>query len=191
MKKQHVFIDALLYAFYMLISCVTCMFAEMLIVKVLSLLFPIPYFALCIIRAVIYTFGVNAILCIISFREGYKAAYCSVVFTMISGIAATVIHFLFALLFGFEAFCAGGVRSITALVNFGATLASSSFMDKLTPLDFTIVFFINSLAYCVFMTISKKLGAKRRLIDRAELNIVFSDEEHVSDTENSNSENAN
>lgn len=189
MKKQYIFIDALLYALYMLVACVTCMFAEMLIVKVLDLLVPISYFALCIIRTAIYTLGVNAILCIIAYREGYKAAYCSVICTLISGIIATVIHFLFALLFGFEAFCSGGVRSITALVNFGSELASSSFMDKLTPLDFTIVFFINGLAYCAFMVIAKKLGATKRLSDRAALNIVSSDEEQVSDTKDS--ENAN
>lgn len=186
MKKQYFFIDALLYAFYMLVSCITVMFAEMLIVKVLSLLFPISYFALCIIRAAIYTLGVNAILAIIAFREGYKAAYCSVIFTLISGAIATVIHSLFALLFSFEAFSAGGVRSITALVNFGSALESSAALAKLDLLDYVAVFFINGLIYCTVMASAKFIGAKRRIADRAMLNIVTPEAVESDGTQNEN-----
>ena len=173
--KQYFLIDALLYAFYMLVSCITVMFAEMFIVKVLSLLVPISYFALCIIRAAIYSLGVNAILAIIAYREGYKAAYCSVVFTVISGVIATVIHSILALLFSFEAFCAGGVRSITALVNFGGALQSSATLAKLNLLDYVAVFFVNGLFYCAVMAAAKYIGAKRRIADRAMLNIVSSE----------------
>ena len=169
MKKSDVIVDALFYAVYMLGSCIVVMVAEWFFVKVLSLLFPINYFALCIIRATIYTLGVNAILAIISYRGGYKAAQCSVVGTAISCILATVAHFMFCLLFRFNAFCAGGVKFIAALTMFGSNLNNASFIGEIALLDYIPYFFLNALIYCVVIVVFKKLGATKRLRDRAEM----------------------
>ena len=189
MRIKNTLIDAPIYALYMLGSCIACMFAEMLIVKVLTLLFAIDYYTLCIIRTVIYSLGVNAILCILAYREGYKSAESSPVFTIISGFLATAIHFPFALLFGFEAFCAGGVRFITALVKFGPYLASSSFIGELHWLDFTPVFFINGFVYCVLMAVAKHIGKNRRLLDREALTVNQSSEIESSQALPNDSEN--
>ena len=117
-----VLLDAGIYAFYMFAACLVWMVAEAGIVKLLTLCFEMNYFTLCVIRAVIYTLGVNAMLSLVAYREGYKAAGASVFGTLISGILATLVHFAFCLLFSFNPFCAGGVRFITALVKFGTTL---------------------------------------------------------------------
>ncbi|MBQ8408375.1 MAG: hypothetical protein IJY39_05865 [Clostridia bacterium] len=169
MKKLDVILDALLYAFYMFAACLVMMVAEAGIIRVLTLCFEIDYFVLCVIRAVIYTVGVNVILSLTAYREGYKAAQASVIGTLISGVIATCLHFMLCLLFSFEAFCAGGVKFITAIVKFGPSLSDSSFIGQLYRIDFFAVFFVNSLVYCVLMAAFKKIGAQKRLVDRQEL----------------------
>lgn len=172
MKKAKILdvaIDSLIYLLSMLFVCLVCMCAEILLVKIVDVCVAIDYFALCIVRTVIYTVGVNATLSAIAYRDGYKNAKCSVIGTFISCLLASVIHFLFSLLFGFEAFCAGGVRFIAGLVHFGSSLSDSSMIAGLHPADFVAVFFINSLVYCILMTVFKKIGERRRLIDRKQL----------------------
>ena len=164
-----ILIDAAFYAFYMLFSCITCMFAELLIVKVLTLCVAIDYYTLSIIRAAIYMIGVSAILAIVAYRGGYKTAYYSIPVTLISGFIACVLHLLFALLFRFEAFCSGGVRFITGLTKFGSRLSESSDIAKLPLIDFFVAFFACGAIYVVIMTVFQVIGAKTRLIDREEL----------------------
>lgn len=166
MKKADIFINSLIYTTYMLLSCVVVMFAEMLAVKVINLFVGVDYLALCVIRAVIYTLGVNAILAIAAFREGYKAAVASPIPTLISGLLATVLHLIFSLIFNFAAFVSGGVRSITAIVKFGSSLNSPTFSGEIGRLDFVPFFVINALIYIGVMIIFNKLGAARRHSDR-------------------------
>lgn len=115
------------------------------------------------------TVGVNAILAVTTYHQGYKTAYCSFVGTLISGAFASVIHFLFCLLFSFEAFCAGGVKFISALLKFGASLSSDSFDGTLERADCIAVFFINAAICCAVMAISKKCGAAKRMSDRVKM----------------------
>ena len=79
---------------------------------------------------------------------------------------ATVMHLLFALLFSFEAFSAGGVRFIVGLYKFGSRLSESSLIANLPRIEFIGIFIVNSLVYCALMTAAKAIGAKRRIIDR-------------------------
>lgn len=169
MKKVDILVSSLVYAVYMLFSCIVIMCAEILAIKIINLFVVTDYLSLCIIRAVIYTVGVNALLAIISYREGYRAAHFSVISTAISGAMAAVMHFIFALLFNFEAFSAGGVRFITALVRFGSALNSNTFMGTLTRADFIPFFFLNSLIYVAIMIAFGKLGEYKRLADREDL----------------------
>ena len=172
MRRARIFdtlIDSLIYAFFMFIACLVCMCAEILIVKIVDLCIAIDYLYLCILRTAIYTLGVNAVLAMVAYRDGYRSARCSVITTAISCIIATAIHFLFSLLFSFEAFCAGGVRFIAGIVKFGARLSESSMIRSLHPADFVAVFFINGLIYCIIMTTFKKVGERRRLLDREQL----------------------
>lgn len=169
MKKVDILISSLVYAVYMIISCLVIMFAEMLAIKIVNLFVVTQYFELCVIRTVIYTVGVCTLLAIISYREGYRAASFSIIETAISGAIASLIHFVFALLFSFEAFCAGGVRFITALVRFGSSLNSNTFMGTLSRVDFVPFFFINSFIYVALMIAFGKLGQHKRLADREEL----------------------
>lgn len=169
MKKGDILFGTVVYSVYMLVSCVVMMFAEMLAIKIIDLFVGLSPLSLCIVRALIYTVGVNALLAIVSYREGYRAASFSVVGTLISGALASLLHFLFSLLFSFEAFCSGGVKFITALVKFGSSLNSDSFSGTLDRFECIPFFSLNALVYIAVMIIFGRLGARNRLSDREEL----------------------
>ena len=169
MKKGDILFGTVICSVYMLVSCIVMMFAEMLAIKIINLFVGLSPLSLCIVRAIIYTVGVNAILAIVSYREGYRSASFSVVGTLISGALASFLHFLFSLLFSFEAFCSGGVKFITALVKFGSSLNSESFSGSLSRFDCIPFFFLNAFVYIAVVIIFGRLGARSRLSDREEL----------------------
>ncbi|MGM9644741.1 MAG: hypothetical protein ACI3X1_06615 [Eubacteriales bacterium] len=169
MKKGDILFGTALRSVYMLGSCIVIMFAEMLAIKIIDLFVGLSPLSLCIVRALIYTVGVNALLAIVSYKEGYRSASFSAVGTLISGALASLLHFLVSLLFSFEAFCSGGVKFITALVKFGASLNSESFSGSLSRFDCIPFFFANALVYIAVMIIFGRLGARNRLRDREEL----------------------
>lgn len=171
MKKISIdiLVGAIVYAAYMLVSCIVTMFAEILAVKVVNLFIVTDYHLLTVIRAVIYAIGVSAILSAIAYREGYRAARFSILETAISGAAASLIHLLFALLFNFEAFSAGGVKFITALLKFRSELNSNALTNSLGRADFIPFFFMISFVYIAFMIGFGKLGEYMRLAHRQDL----------------------
>ncbi len=174
MKKVDILINSAIYAFYMLLSCIAIMVLEMLIVelficKILGTYFPFSTLTLATIRAIIYTVGVNVLLGIMLYKDGYRSAVSSMPATLVSGLIASVLHFFFSLLFGFEAFCAGGVKFISAIYLFGSSLSSAEFSGTLERIDCIPFFFINSVIYIAVMILAQWLGAKNRLSDRAEL----------------------
>ena len=110
MKKSDILVNTLVYAFYMFIACVVIMLAEILTVKVVNLFIVTEYYELTVLRAVVYTVGVNAVLGAIAYKEGYRMARYPIVETIISGLLASLLHALLSLIFHFQAFCAGGEK---------------------------------------------------------------------------------
>ena len=169
MRKVDVLVNSIIYGVSILISCVVIMLAESLLTRILGSMFVLKPFALCIIRAIVYTIGVTALMGIMAYREGYRAGYSSALETAISGTIAFVAHFFFALLFSFEAFAAGGVKFIASLVKFGSKLNLKSFSGTLSPLDSVPYFFLFAALYIAVMIVCGKLGARARLKSRKEL----------------------
>ena len=169
MKKADILVNTLVYAFYMFISCVVIMLAEILAVKVVNLFIVTEYYELTVLRAVVYTVGVNAVLGAIAYKEGYRAARYPIGETIVSGLLASLLHALVSLLFHFQAFCSGGVRFLTALLHYGKGLNSNTLMDELGILDFLLVFAVNSVVYIVIMIVLGKLGEYKRLADREDM----------------------
>lgn len=169
MRKTDIFVNSLLYAAAMLISCIVVMLAETLLTRVLGSMFELTPFILCVIRAVVYSIGVTALLAIMAYMEGYRAAYFSAIECAISGALASLLHFIFSLLFSFEAFASGGVKFVAALVKFGEKLNLKSFSGKLEPLDSIPFFFLFALIYVAVMILCGKLGVVARLKSRKEL----------------------
>ena len=169
MKKTDVLVNSLVYAAYMLVSCIIVMIAETLITRIIGSFFNLSPFALCVIRAVIYTPAVTALLGVLAYREGYRAAYFSAAGTAISGAIAAIMHLVFAMLFSFEAFAAGGVKFISALIKFGEKLNLRSFSGKLLLTDSIPFFIIFAALYIAVMILCGKLGQRARIKSRKEL----------------------
>ena len=178
MKKLDLLIDSLFYAVYFFFACLVCMFAEMLATRVVTLAIEISPFALCAMRAAIYTLGVGAILGIVAYKEGYKAAYAHPVSTILSVLIAAIPYSIFCLLFSFEPFCAGGVKYVTAMAKFGGNMTFTNLTDNITRLDPIGFFFVYIALYCGIMTLCKYLGAENRIEYRRSINTVEKDTEN-------------
>ena len=172
-KTVDVLINSLLYSLYMFLSCLVVMFAEMLVIKLANWFIVTDFYSISVIRAFIYTLGVNAILGALAFREGYKNAKAAPVSTAISGVLAALLYSVFCLLFSFEAFCAGGVKSIAVLAEFGKSINSPVFKGLLNAIDIIPYFFINAAIYIVVMVALNAVGAYKRKLDRKEMNITI------------------
>ena len=169
MKKLDYLLNTAIYTLYMFASCFCAMLAEAFLLKVLNLIIEIDYFYVCVIRVVIYSVVVMGLIFILAFKEGYREARFSPLVTVFSSLTAVILHFLFALLFGFQGFAAGGVRFISALIKYGSSLASHEQIDSMGYGIFIVVFFVLGVLYSIEITAAKKFGCQKRLIDRENL----------------------
>ncbi len=169
MKIKNAALNSLLYALYMIGSCFIVMLVEALLVFLINKFVAIPYPVLTILRAVVYTGGVLAILALLGYTEGYRESAPAVAETVISGIVAMVLQFLFALLFHFQAFVAGGVRFVAGLIAHGMSITGDALTKETSYGYFILMFAVYGLMYIAVLTVSRSLGAQRRIIDRAEL----------------------
>lgn len=169
MKIQNTAINSLLYLLYMFGGCIAVMVVESLLVYIVSRFVIIPYPALTILRLVIYTLGVPAVLAGIGYIEGYREGVPATKETVVGGILAMVLHVLFALLFSFQAFVTGGVRFAAGLLRHGMDL-TDELLNTETPTGlFLLMFALYGAIYVTALCVSRYLGAQNRIISRAEL----------------------
>ena len=169
MKLRNAALNLLVYFLYIFGSCVLVMLAEALFVSVIEKFAVIPYLALTIIRIVIYTAGVPAILGVLGYYEGYREAACATVDTIVGGILASVLHLIFSMLFKFESFVSGAVRFTAGLLANGRTITYDALINKTPYAMFLLVFAVYGMLYIGVLTVTKYFGAQKRIIDRAEL----------------------
>jgi hypothetical protein len=89
--------------------------------------------------------------------------------TLLSGILALVPHLLFSMLFHFQGFVSGGVRFAAGLLYNGWDVTYDSLVNETPYLLFLAAFGIYGALYVAALTVSKFLGAQKRIMDRAEL----------------------
>ena len=167
--NKNVGINGLFYFLYVFGSCFIVMLIESLFVNVVEKFVLLPYPVLTVIRIVIYTAGVVAILAVAGHKEGYREAYCSVGGTLASGGIATVIHLLFAMLFHYQGFVSGSVRFTAGLVFNGWDVTYDSLINDTPYWGFLATYAAYALLYVATLTLSKYLGAQKRIMDRADL----------------------
>lgn len=167
--KKNVGINTLFYFLYVFASCVIVMLIEALFTNVVEKFVELPYPVLTIIRIVIYTAGVPVILAVVGRSEGYREGGCSVLATAASGLLAMIPHLLFAMLFKFQAFVSGGVRFTAGLIHNGWSITYDSLINETPYYLFLLVFAAYGVLYAAALTVSKYLGAQKRILDRAEL----------------------
>ena len=100
----------------------------------------------------------NVFDCLNPFR--FKA----VLFVYIS--IATVVHFLFAFLFNFNQFFAGGVKFYSAIFVLGDKISSMQQIADIRYRVFMPVFLVMAVVLGVTLILAKKLGCNARLVDR-------------------------
>ena len=168
MKIKNTALNLIIYFLYFFGSCILVMLAEALLVSVVEKFVALPYPVLTIIRIVIYTAGIPAILGVLGYFEGYREADSGIGETVVGGILAAVLHLIFAMLFKFEGFVSGAVRFTAGLLWNGWKITAENLIQ--TPYSlFLLTFTAYSLIYIAVLTISKYFGAQKRIIDRAEL----------------------
>ena len=169
MKIQNTAINSLLYLLYMFGGCIAVMVVESLLVYIVSRFVIVPYPALTILRLIIYTLGVPAVLAGIGYVEGYREGVPATKETVVGGVLAMVLHVLFALLFSFQAFVSGGVRFAAGLLRHGMDL-TDELLNTETPTGlFLLMFALYGAIYVTALCVSRYLGAQNRIISRAEL----------------------
>lgn len=169
MKIKNLALNLPIYFLYIFGSCILVMLAEALLVSVIEKFVALPYSVLTIIRIVIYTPGVTAILAVLGYYEGYREGVCPLGETIGGGVLATVLHLLFAMLFKFQGFVSGGVRFTAGLLHNGMDITYESLINK-TPYGLFLLVFVGYAAvYLVALTVAKYFGAQKRVMDRADL----------------------
>ena len=167
--KKNIGINGFFYFLYVFGSCFLVMIIESFLVKVVDKFVLLPYPVLTIIRIVVYTMGVTAILAVAGRKEGYREGNCRVGGTLVSGAIASGIHLLFSMLFHFHGFVSGGVRFTAGLIFNGWGVTEETLVNDTPYRVFLAVFAAYAVLHVATLTLSKYLGAQHRIIDRAEL----------------------
>ena len=167
--KKYIGINTLFYFLYMLGSCIIVMLIEALFTNVVEKFVVLSYPVLTAIRIAIYTLAIPVILAVAGRSEGYREGYCAVGATIAAGLLATLPHLIFAMLFKFQAFVSGAVRFTAGMIHNGWGITYDSLINETPYYMFLLVFVVYGLLYTAVLTVSKYLGAQKRILDRAEL----------------------
>lgn len=169
MRIKNVALNLLVYFLYMFGACILVMLVESLLISIIEKFVALPYPILTIIRIVIYSAGVTALMAVLGYFEGYRETECPVGETLVSGFLASLLHLIFAMLFKFHGFVSGAVRFTAGLLHNGWDITYDSLINK-TPYGlFLLVFVAYALIYVGALTVAKYFGTQKRIIDRADL----------------------
>ena len=169
MKIKSAAVNALFSLFYLIGACLITMLAEALLSYIINHIVVLSYAALTVIRIVIYSLGVTALMGVIGYYEGYREAYCSVGESLAGTLLAAVPHLLLAMLFRFQGFMSGSVRFTAGLLHNGRSITYDKLVNE-TPYGlFLLIFAVYAVLYAATFTVAKYLGAQKRVADRADL----------------------
>ena len=169
MRKSEVFLNSIVYAVYFLAACLCGVGVDFLVLKVLDSLIVVTPFVACVLKAIIYFVVTSAVVFVLAYKEGYREASFIFGETCISLVFAVIIQFLFALLFVFNQFFAGGVKFFSALLVYGRGIEAMTQIAEIRYRVFMPVFFVLAIFTCAILILAKKLGCDSRLESRKEL----------------------
>ena len=164
-RVRRVLLNAAIYFAYFFLSCVLVMLIEALFLKLLDRFVLLSYLAQTVIRLVIYSLGVPALVGFAAYAEGYREADAHPGETVVSGLLAVLIPHLFH----FRQFCAGAVPFLAGLLRDGADVTADSivFNDIGTVGLFLAVFLGYGLLNTGVLTLLRQCGVSRRHAERA------------------------
>ena len=158
-----------LYFLYLFASCVLTMLVEAMLVFFVEKFIIIEYFPLTIMRIVIYSLGVTALIALFGYAEGYRDAEYHMGEVIWSYIPAMILHLLFAMLFKFQGFVSGSVRFTAGLLANGQGITYDNLINATPYWMFLAVFAAYGVLYFLVFAISKYWGVQKRIIFRGEL----------------------
>ena len=106
---------------------------------------------------------------VVGYYEGYREAYCSVGESLTGSLLAAVPHLLLAMLFRFQGFISGAVRFTAGLLHNGQKITYDTLVNETPYWLFLLIFAVYAVLYAATFTITKYLGAQKRVVDRADL----------------------
>lgn len=165
------------YLCYLLGACILTMLVEALFNFLLDHVVLLSYPVLTVIRIVIYSVGVPAIIGFLGYYEGYREENCPFAETIVSFGLACIPHLLLAMLFKFQGFISGAVRFTAGLIHNGWEITYDTLVEKTPYSLFLLTFLGYAVLYGTVLTICKYLGSKKRIIYRAELRRNEKDQE--------------
>ncbi|MBE6557961.1 MAG: hypothetical protein E7661_02990 [Ruminococcaceae bacterium] len=157
------------YLAYLVGACVVTMLMEWLFNFLLDHFVLLSYPVLTVIRIVIYTLGVTAIIGVFGYFEGYREAKCPIGETLGAYVPAAIFHLLLSMLFKFEGFISGAVRFTAGMIHNGGGITFESLEEETPYVLFLLVFLGYTVLYGTVLVICKYFGAQKRVCDRAEL----------------------
>ena len=163
------FASAGLYICYLLGACILTMLVEAMLVFFIDHVVLLSYPVLTIIRIVIYSLGIPAVLGLLGYYEGYREAECAKGELVGAYVLATLFHLLLSMLFKFQGFISGAVRFTAGLIHNQWSITQESLVEKTPYSLFLMVFLGYSILYLTVLLLSKYFGAQKRVCDRAEL----------------------
>ncbi len=172
MKMKYIGLNALFYFLYAFGSALIVMLVEWLLVFIIQRFVIVPYPILTVIRTVIYTGGVLAILAGMGYIEGYRDGFCNIGESIVGGVLGAIFHLLFALLFHFDPFVTAGVRFAAGLIQFGGTITDQELLYESSTVLRLGIFAAYTALYIAVLILTRCIGAHRRLTSRAELGIT-------------------
>lgn len=158
-----------IYFLYLIGACILTMLVEALFNFLLDHLVVLTYPVLTVIRIVIYSLGVTAILGFLGYFEGYREAACPIGETVTAYTLALIPFLLFSMLFKFQGFISGAVRFTAGLIHNGWSITQTTLVENTPYSLFLLVFLGYAVVYGVVLIVCKYIGAQRRICDRAAL----------------------
>ncbi len=158
-----------LYICYLLGACILTMLVEAMLVFFIDHIVLLSYPVLTLIRIVVYSVGVSAIIGVLGYYEGYREAECSVGETTGAFLLALIPHILLAMLFKFQGFISGAVRFMAGFIHNQWNITEHTLVENTPYSLFLIVFLAYSIVYFAVLFLCKYFGSKKRICDRADL----------------------
>lgn len=170
MKLRNILINSLTYFLYVFGACILARLVESMLVSFIGkLIVQFSYPAWVIFCVIFFSVAPPVLLSRLSYSEGYREGVCSIPETVVGCLPALVLHTLLSMLFKFHAFVAGAVRFTAGLVWNGTTVTADKLVNDTPYWFFLVIFFSYWVLYIATITISKYLGAQKRIINRADL----------------------
>ncbi len=168
-KMRASLLSMVVYLCYLVGACILTMLIEAMFIFLLDHVVLLSYSVLTVIRIIIYTVGVPAIIGFLGYYEGYREARCPIGETVFSYLPAAVIHLLLSMLFKFQGFISGAVRFTAGYIHNGSEITYENLIEKTPYSLFLLVFLGYTVLYALILLICKFFGSKKRIIRRAEM----------------------